>query len=292
MSEQSVTGIGPEWPWTTERDTEPGTEPPSPPQPFAAGPVLFARYAYPPNALGYCGQADPSALLGLTSAMTDLRSLGRMATGFEGAWPYLQLIASCNAIPDPLDPRVVEAYWTGNELLTRVHVNHLTSAICDRFEPRAGTRRDSLASAALAGMAQHSFHVFAVYPWLDLLRSGKTGPALSVLDRCRIRWGRLDAVDGDLVTVHTQRLTFDGSRLALGDGHLEQARRRMDGLALTDGLEPGAIVSLHWDWVCDRLTPDACDWLRYCTLRNLQAVNAFDPAPQQDHVAGCSPATR
>ena len=28
-----------------------------------SGPALFARYAYAPNALGYCGPNDPSALL-------------------------------------------------------------------------------------------------------------------------------------------------------------------------------------------------------------------------------------
>ena len=30
---------------------------------MTAGPVVFARYAYPPNALGYCGPADSGALL-------------------------------------------------------------------------------------------------------------------------------------------------------------------------------------------------------------------------------------
>ena len=30
---------------------------------MTAGPILFARYAYPPNALGYCGPADSGALL-------------------------------------------------------------------------------------------------------------------------------------------------------------------------------------------------------------------------------------
>jgi len=29
----------------------------------AAGTVLFARYAFPPNELGYCGPADPDVLL-------------------------------------------------------------------------------------------------------------------------------------------------------------------------------------------------------------------------------------
>ena len=42
-----------------------------------------------------------------------------MAAQFEGAWPYLQLIAASNGIAEPLDPRVVEAYWTGNRLVTR-----------------------------------------------------------------------------------------------------------------------------------------------------------------------------
>ena len=27
-----------------------------------AGPLLFVRYAYPPNVLGYCGPADHEAL--------------------------------------------------------------------------------------------------------------------------------------------------------------------------------------------------------------------------------------
>ena len=40
--------------------------------------------------------------------------------GFEGAYPYLELIASENGIADPLDARVVEAYWLGNDLLEHV----------------------------------------------------------------------------------------------------------------------------------------------------------------------------
>ena len=84
------------------------------------GPILFARYAYPPNALGYCGPPDSGALIGAAAPATDLDGLSRLAARFEGAWPYLRLIARCNGIADPLDPRVVEAYWIGNELLLQV----------------------------------------------------------------------------------------------------------------------------------------------------------------------------
>jgi hypothetical protein len=49
---------------------------------------------------------------------------------------------------------------------------------------------------------------------------------------------------------------------------------------LADELRPGDVVSLHWDWVCDRLTQASFDWLRYCTLRNLASVNLLSqPGP-------------
>ena len=239
------------------------------------GPLLFARYAYPPNALGYCGPGDPESLLGMAAEGAELRGLSRLATRFEGAWPYLQLIAGCNGIADPLDPRVVEAYWTGNALVTRVPTAALMTSLDDRFERRAGPQLDPVVSAAPRGVPQHNFHVFAVYPWLGLLRAGMDGPPLEVLDRCRIRWGRIEAVTGELVTVRSRRLRFDGSRLMLGAEQTEQARRSLHGYALISDLRPGDTVSLHWDWVCDRLSPEALRWLRHCTARNLHAVNAL-----------------
>jgi hypothetical protein len=266
-------------PTTSDAVHRPGPiEDDSPLRPATAtpGPVLFARYAYPPNSLGYCGPGDPAALLGAASEGTDVAELGHLAARFEGAWPYLQLLAACSGIGDPLDRRVVEAYWVGNDLLARVPASTLASSLGERFERRSGRRFESLVSAVPAGgIPQHSFHVFAVYPWLGLLRAGRDGPPMEVLDRCRIRWGRVEAVSGDLVTVTSRALTFDGSRLALGPNRVEQARRSLDGIGLSVDLRPGDVVSLHWDWVCDRLSPVALSWLRYCTVRNLDAVNSL-----------------
>ena len=84
------------------------------------GPLLFARYAYPPNALGLCGADGPRDLLEYGDAHASDAGLAEAARTFEGAWPYLELIAGANGIRDPLDPRVVEAYWVGNELLDNV----------------------------------------------------------------------------------------------------------------------------------------------------------------------------
>ena len=60
------------------------------------GPLLFARYAFKPNALGYCGGSDNLALFQYTTESVIDRGLLELEQRFEGAYPYLQLIARAN----------------------------------------------------------------------------------------------------------------------------------------------------------------------------------------------------
>jgi Family of unknown function (DUF6390) len=262
----------------TKRDLEgPGVGGKDP----VVGPVLFARYAYPPNALGYCGPSDSADLFGTAATGMDLRQLRHLATGFEGAWPYLELIAAANHIADPLDVRVVEAYWLGNPLVHRIPSTLFAASLDERFGRRAGPRLDSMVGTIPAGgILHHSFHVFAVYPWVGLLRAGNKDAPLHVLDQCRIRWGQVEAVCGDQAMVRCRGLTFDGSRLSLGPERVDEVRHSVEGVGLIGPLVPGDVVSLHWDWVCDRLSTSSLRWVRYCTARNLAAVNAQEqPGP-------------
>jgi hypothetical protein len=64
----------------------------------------------------------------------------------------------------------------------------------------------------------------------------------------------------------------------LGDEVTETARRSREGVGLAPPIRPGDTVSLHWDWVCDRLTPERLAWLVRSTAANLAAVNAL-PTP-------------
>ena len=66
-----------------------------------AGALLFSRYAYPPNALGLCGADAPRTLLEYGDAGESDAGLAELARTFEGAWPYLTLIAESNRIEDP-----------------------------------------------------------------------------------------------------------------------------------------------------------------------------------------------
>lgn len=245
-----------------------------------SGPELFARYAYPPNELGYCGPGEPSSLLQAAASGDEDPLLAHLARQFEGAWPYLELIAGCNAVADPLDRRVVEAYWIGNDLTRRVPTSAFVTSLDERFSRRAGTRFAPLIAAARnGGIAQHNFHVFAVYPWLGLLRAGRANVPLDVLDQCRIRWGRVLALSGDLVTVASRGLELVGCQLVFGEERIEVVRRGVDGVGFVDELAVGDLVALHWDWVCQRLTSRALRRLEAATRDNLRAVNTLEMCP-------------
>jgi hypothetical protein len=222
-----------------------------------AGAVLFARYAYPPNELGYCGPDGAAALLRADAPA----EIARRARRFEGAWSYLEVIAEAAGLDDPLDPAVVEAYWVGNDLLDAVDPAALLDRLTERFRGQVG---GTWRSAGGRAVAHHTFQVYEVYPWSALLSATGRATALTVLQMCRIRTGVVLAVDGATATVRTRPLAWDGHRLTRGAHRTETARWAADGLTLLggaaplDGPAPGDRVALHWDWVCDVLTDRQC----------------------------------
>ncbi|MET9552581.1 DUF6390 family protein [Streptomyces sp. NPDC006645] len=226
------------------------------------GAILFARYAYPPNELGYCGPADSAALL----RPADPDGIERGARQFDGAWVYLEFLAETAGLDDPLDERVVEAYWIGNDLLDRADPAALLDRMRDRFRGQlGGTWREASGRA----LAHHSFQVFDVYPWAELLRSTGNPTALSVLDRCRIRTGVVRAVAGESATVESRPLTWTGTALIPGPPLTESVRWSTGGRSLIQGLAPGDLVTLHWDWVCDVVTAAQAERVESTEARRL-----------------------
>ncbi|HUH07927.1 MAG TPA: DUF6390 family protein [Egibacteraceae bacterium] len=241
---------------------------------MSAGAIRFCRYAYAPNALGYCGPDDARAVLEHGAAGVAGPELEQLARGFEGAWPYLELIASSSGIRDPLDERVVAAYWLGGPQLRAVDEPQLGRFVEERFKPRMGRRWSALSDLRLdRSTPHHNFHVFVVYPWIGMLRLGRAVEPLRVLDRCRIRWGVVEDVQGELAEVRSRPLAFDGAVLELGEPRMERVTASAGGLGFAHGLVPGAVVSLHWDWVCERLTASELDGLRRETARALALAN-------------------
>jgi hypothetical protein len=77
----------------------------------------------------------------------------------------------------------------------------------------------------------------------------------------------------DQVVVLSRPLLFDGLRLSLGEPRLESATVAIDGIGTAGALRPGDHVSLHWHWVCDRLSRRQLGNLRRQTMRQLHITN-------------------
>jgi hypothetical protein len=230
------------------------------------GAATFARYAYPPNELGYCGPDGAHEML-VPGAVAEIERRARL---FDGAWVYLEFLAGVLDTDDPLSTSVVEAYWIGSDLLAAVDpaalVDHLTVAFAGQV---GGTWRESAARAR----AHHSYQVFEVYPWAAMLRRGlPPGPAVSVLDRCRIRSGVVSGVDGEWVTVTSSLLAWDGDSLTPSAPQVEDARWAVDGRSLMSRPAIGDTVALHWDWVCDILTPEQADRIQQLEATQRAAI--------------------
>lgn len=246
-----------------------------------AGQRLFARYAYAPNHLGYCGPADSAALLDLAATGQTADDIEAIAARFSGAWPYLCVLADLAGLDDPLDERIVRAYWTGSSLLDEVSQPRFWRTLLARITAAGAGRYWAHLTPALLSeaMPTHAFHVFGVYPWTRLLTAGGSAaaaPALHVLDSCRIRWGRVLAVDGDHAMVRGRRLTWDGRVLRLGEESEDTVRLTVAAAGnrrFAAEVLPGDWLAVHWDLACERLTAEQLGQLRRWTDWQLVATN-------------------
>lgn len=242
---------------------------------MSSGALVFGRYAFPPNQLGYCGPSDHQALFAYVAERRADQGLVELERRFEGAYPYLKLIAYANGIPDPFDRRVVEAYWVGNAYLERVDTAHFYASLDERFKPRMRPRDFAwLASKLeLGAKPHHNFHVFDVYVRMGLLNDAHARIAIETMDACRISWGAVIAVEGAELIVARPTLAWNDGKLALTTAQPARVIRQIDGRGFADHARVGEVVSMHWGWVCEVLSPAALRHLTRATQRCLALAN-------------------
>jgi hypothetical protein len=198
-----------------------------------------------------------------------------LAARFEGAYPYLELIARAHGLADVMDGRVVDAYWIGNRLSDQVDPGLMRQSMDERF--RAQLAPDAwrwLEGKPEAGARPtHAFHVFDVFPRVGLMRGGAVTDAIKLMDACRIRWGRVLEVRGDQLVVNAVPLLLVEGKLALGSARPQTVRRWLDGSGFVSDVEAGDVVSLHWDWACEVLAPTRLKALQQRTLHQLTLAN-------------------
>lgn len=233
------------------------------------GLVLCSRYSFAPNSLHYCGPERQNDMLGYVKESAADGGLAHILHRFETLYPYLVLIASENHITDPFDPRVVEAYWLGNRLLGSVHMRSLVGHLEDTAQLKKKLSKKKFTSmmdeVVIDGVPQHNFHVFNVYVRTGHLAIPHT---LTTMDQCRISWGKVKKhIDAHHCIVSVRPLVYLGHTLQLG-----LPEKRTVTSIITSPIV-GEWVSVHWGYICDRLTARQRMNLAYYTARALGAAN-------------------
>ena len=234
------------------------------------GKLLFAKYAFRPNQLGYCGGPDSDGLLDYVIEGQSDAGLDALIRKFEAAYPYLRFIANSNGIEDATDPRVVQAYWLGNELLDRVNMKAYYDFVQDRFAPRIPRRLQKyvLGKVPEGALPHHSFHVLDVS-----MRTGALAEQIESLDRCRISWGKVVGLSVDTAEIEYKPLAIREGRLALGEPVPRTVSVSASGRGYHSGLKVGDLVTVHWDWVCDGVQPEQAHRLEALTRFHIELAN-------------------
>jgi hypothetical protein len=235
-----------------------------------------ARYALYPNELGLCGPrgSEKGKLYQYLTTKTKVsdKQARKLLEQFVAATAYLELIAKANQIEDWLDPRVVDAYWIGNELLNRVRPEDLRAFILGF----AG--QGLMAEAAAKEIAgrihyqhrpHHSFHVMVIGGLSGQVERGSVGQ-----DLCRIGWGEVAKIQKDgTLSVLARFLRHEGNRFLPELNEKEERRVIQCDPQILPRVMVGDLIAFHWGRAVEVITLDAARRLEYWTERTLAYFN-------------------
>ncbi|MFH1895577.1 MAG: DUF6390 family protein [archaeon] len=232
--------------------------------------VKACRYSFISNKKNYCGTTDAFSEFKdfIENPLPEkTNKIETLFMSFEALYPYLKLIAKANKL-SPLDEKVVDAYWIGNELLEKVSLDETKEMILADFV-KPGLLPKSIAlkkaeSIPFGSVPHHSFHVLFIN-----FVSRKVEPVLKNLDSCLISWGKIKEVKENSLVVDSVQLVFDS-----GEFKLKEKRKAIDS-GLVFGAEKNSFVSVHWDFAVELIEKQQLKSLKHFTEKNITAVNSF-----------------
>lgn len=225
-------------------------------------------YGFVPNQLGLCGPEDRKKKRVISQYLKGEKKqeseIKKILKDFKGAYPYYRLIARSNKINSPLDKKVVEAYWTGNDLLSKVPVSEFRKMMKNEFLPMGKMPKEKIENLPRLAFPFHNFHVLFIGSVTGRFKETKKG-----LDLCRISWGEVTKIEKDKITVLRQPLKF-GKRLTLGKS---VARVISWDKKIAPSLKRGDWLSIHWNSVVEKLDKKKLENIRKYTAKTLKIIN-------------------
>jgi hypothetical protein len=240
------------------------------------GILRCSRYSFGPNRLHYCGPDANAELRAQIEAKDFNFGLVKILREFKTLYPYLKLIASANNIIDPFDSRVVEAYWLGNELLTKVGKKKLYDFLINDLEVKKKIKNSEWkwveGKLNHGAMPHHSFQVLNF--WMQKGgRNDQAAQEFSSLDECRINAGKILSVNGPEIIVETEPLIYVNGKIILGEPTKKTLTRQLEAEYDIEQLVPGQNISFHWSVPCEVITKEQSANLRKYTLQNIAFAN-------------------
>ena len=234
----------------------------------ASGVRLAIRYGYVPCQVGLCGPGTNKAkkiiadyLKGKKCRFEEVR---KILESFKGAYSYYRLIADANEISDFLDKKVVEAYWTGNNLLEKVSVEKFREMMGAEFLPLGKMRTDKIKKLPKNAIAFHAFHVLFIGSVTGKFQATEKG-----LDICRPGWGKILAIKKDKIIALCQPINFD-KKIKLGKSVRMFVNWNKNILPDT---KVGDWVSIHWNTAIEKLNSVKLKNIKRYTNKTLKIIN-------------------
>lgn len=235
------------------------------------GVELAARFAYPPNALSYCGTSAFEKTF--AKFLRDKNPVNRKALEnsirvFRAHYAYLKLIARANHL-QPFDYKVCEAFWLGSRLLEKVEKEQIAKLILTEF-CGPGLLSKGRAKRLAEGLTEnfvphHSFHPLYIHSI-----SGVVPPTVKTSDNCRVSWGKVLRKSDRNVEVQSQKLVKKNGGLQLVPCHRKW--KTADFLKCSKG----DLVVAHWGVAVAKISSSQAKHLEKYTLKNISAANSLD----------------
>jgi hypothetical protein len=234
-----------------------------------------SKYSFGPNRLHYCGPDQNRELQALIEHKNIKDAeLSVLLKQFKTLYPYLQYISRINAIAEPFDEKVVEAYWLGNKLLENIKKDKLHRFLVDDLSVKkklSGKDFEWLEQKIAEGaVPHHSFHVLNVW---QMSGFGDKLDEVERMDQCLVNSGKVIKVSGPEITVMAESLTYANGKLFLTEQAEKKITRRLETEYEIEQIKPGQIVSFHWSVPCEIITETQAKNLKKYILQSINFAN-------------------
>jgi len=225
------------------------------------GAQLCARFAYKPYHLGRCGSSGKKDILLECIKSNTCKTFRESLNQYKTFYSYLKLISEKHSL-GILHPKVVEAYWIGNDLLkafSRNDFHKWVEIYTELYDIKGSVShlRNCFSKTSLPFIPHHAFQVF--FSWK--LTQDEGVDSLERVNNCLIRSGEIIDFSKKKISIKSWRIQQKTNSLSM----IPSRETINYQTGFFQNLQRGDNLAFHWKESCLRLSNRQLDQLRYYT---------------------------